>query len=133
MRLVSSGLEGAKLNVRQGFSIIEKRKMESQLSEIRNLIEHKDMFIRDLNSRVDSVRYLEELSAQIFDEIRIQFPNVDLFNLSRSLPKSDSANVNTLVAIVGVSKSMNEAEKNRLKELLKIRLNEPGLEIGFRE
>jgi uncharacterized hydrophobic protein (TIGR00271 family) len=133
MRLASSGLEDATLNIRQGFSIIEKKKMESQLSEIRNLIEHKDMIIRDLSSRIDSVENLEDLSAQILEEIRIQYPQVDMLRLSRTLKKTDSANVNVFIAFVGESKEMNEAERNRLKEFLKIRLKEPGLEIGFKE
>ncbi len=133
MRLALNGLENATLNIRQGFSIIEKRKMESQLSEIRNLIEHKDMVIRDLSSRIDSIENLEDLSVQILEEVRIQYPLVDLLSLSRSLNKTDSASVNVLIAFVGSTKKMNEAERIRLKEFLKVRLKEPGLEIGFRE
>lgn len=133
LRLKQEKLDDADLHVKQGFSVLERKKIESQLGEIRSAIDRKDLIIHELSQKLDSIRYLEDLSVQITNEAKVYFPPVKSLVIGRSPVERNKDSTNSMNALIGISGTMKEADKQKLRDWLKIRLDLDSMEIGFAE
>ena len=126
-------LDDVDLQIKQGFSVLERKKIETQLGEIRSAIDRKDLIIHELSQKLDSIKYLEDLSVQITNEAKVYFPQVKSLIIGHSPELQVRESTDSMNALIGISGTMKESDKQKLKDWLKIRLDLDSMEIGFAE
>jgi uncharacterized hydrophobic protein (TIGR00271 family) len=131
LRLKQERLDDVDLQIKQGFSVLERKKIETQLGEIRSAIDRKDLIIHELSQKLDSVKFLEDLSVQITNEAKVNFPQVKSMVIRRSPNVQVSDSANSMNAIIGISEPMGNGDKQKLKVWLEIRLDLDSMEISF--
>lgn len=130
-RLNDFDLAGCKLEVKQGLSVIERKRIESQLGEIRSALDKKDLIINELSLKLDSAKYLESLSSQLTSEARINFPGLKSIEVSRSSSHKDSLGNKPYRLYVSTEKVFRPADKVKLGEWIAVRLGDTAVKVAF--
>ena len=94
-------------------------------------VAQKEDIIKNLSSRLDSIKSLEIPYEQITKEIMAQHPGVVSLTLARGseILISPYAAKNQIVAVIKWSKPLNDNELKKLQEWLSVRLNTPNITI----
>ncbi|PKP06800.1 MAG: TIGR00341 family protein [Bacteroidetes bacterium HGW-Bacteroidetes-5] len=94
-------------------------------------VAQREDIIKNLSSRLDSIKSLEIPYEQITKEIMAQHPGVLSLSLARGSEISISpyAAKNQIVAVIKWSKPLNDNELKKLQEWLSVRLNTPNIRI----
>ncbi len=82
---------------------------------------------------MDSVRQLEALSVQVLKEARVNFPDVNYITLSRKKSGAEADTAGSLTVTLETSAEIISADRKKLVEWLKTRLNQDSLDVGFIE
>ncbi|MBX7041840.1 MAG: TIGR00341 family protein [Ignavibacteria bacterium] len=133
LRMLSTGLNNAELQIRQGLSVIERKKIEGQIEELKSAVGAKDFVINELILSLDSVRQLEALSAQVLKEARVNFPEVSYITLGMIRSGTGEDTAKSLKVMLETSAEIKNADRKRLVEWLKTRLGHDSIEVGFVE
>ena len=133
LRLLSAGLKDAELQIRQGLSVIERKKIESQIEELKNAVGSKDHVISELILSLDSMRQLEELSVQVLKEAKVNFPDVSYITINRKRSGAETDTAGGLTVTLEASAGIKSSDRKRLVEWLKTRLDQDSLDVGFIE
>ncbi|HBZ25238.1 MAG TPA: TIGR00341 family protein [Rikenellaceae bacterium] len=94
-------------------------------------VAQREDIIKNLSSRLDSIKSLEIPYEQITKEIMAQHPGVVSLTLARGseILISPYAAKNQIVAVIKWSKPLNDNELKKLQEWLSVRLNTPNITI----
>lgn len=130
---MSAGLNDAELQIRQGLSVIERKKIESQIEELKNAVGSKDHVISELILSLDSMRQLEELSVQVLKEAKVNFPDVSYITINRKRSGAETDTAGGLTVTLEASAEIKSSDRKRLVEWLKTRLDQDSLDVGFIE
>jgi len=87
---------------------------------------------KKLQSAIDSIRQNNELSAQLFTEIKAQQPGLRNAVVQSAFSISDSTSKHTTLVILSLSSTPSKQEKTRLENWLKARLNQKDVMLIFR-
>lgn len=136
-KLDSIGLGGTILHIKQGFSL-----NKAEIDADRNSDEFYRMMQAEIANRqitIDSLRNVIASHGQfasdasrIAPEIKVLFPNIrDIACASILAASTDSLQSDTLnIVLVNSRTSLNNAELNKLREYLQVRLSKPRIEIS---
>ena len=94
-------------------------------------LQQQAVLIDSLQGRLNNYLTYDELAKTLMPEMRVLYPQVGRFSLSKSLEMSiDSARVDTVTfAVVQLKKRMDEREKAKMIEWMKARTNSKELKL----
>lgn len=130
-KMADAGLEGATLEISQGFSSgnLDVNKLSSQVfSDLyksnQRKMELQAVKIDSLQRQLDNDRRFTQLTQSIVSEMRILFPEVDAFSLNRSFfaRQDGSMKVDTMnMAIVTLHRDLSKAQEDKMLKYLEAR------------
>lgn len=134
-RLVDYNLEGTTLSIIQGANTITEDSVKNMLSSTEARIlasnilkeEHK---IDTLQNELNKYRQFETLTSGIYKEVKVLYPQVSSLTLSKGTTVSsetDSTTVPSTVVIYEIDGRMAPADQAKLKDWLKVKLDNPDL------
>lgn len=126
-------ISGTTLEVKQGFAYLAEentKEKNEQLVQVTKALEIEEEKARYLQQRMDSIKNLQNLSYQVYREIKSQYPIVNSAIIQSARVISDSSGIKTayIISLV-VSHNFSWIEKMKLENWLKIRLNEPNINL----
>ncbi len=119
------GLEKVKITVQQGFNFSTQN--QPTLLENDKILTSEN--ISKLIKLQDSMRVEEDLSKQIFRELKTQNPDIKGFSISYVLVNSDSLTKKTKLLLVESSKKLSDKQKTELSNYLKIRVKNDSVKV----
>ncbi len=120
------GLQGTKITIKQGFNFTSQ---PNTLDQNRTQIAQDNM--RKVMSIQDSITNEEKRSREIFDELRLQDPEISGFSFTNTKIQRDSVPGATKVALVISTDNLNAAERENIENFLRIRLKDPETNVIF--
>ncbi len=134
MRMPIYGLDTAMLTVSQGFAYLQEEKKNSAddplvkaLNEKENQLVQvtgeKDNAIQQLSAIQKDMAAEKELSWQVFNELKAQYPAVLSMVLSHTLENDASTQTMVWVSVMTFDTRIYDKDRKRIKEWLLARLN----------
>lgn len=123
-------LSDCNLNIQQGFTYLNDSNNEQE-KLLTNTISEKASVIDKLNHQLDSIKNQKVLTAQIYKELKAQYPTIQNFVLQPTLIVNDSIENNIWISNLKSKEKINPKERSQLKEWLKVRLNTEEIIINF--
>lgn len=128
-------LENASLDIKQGFAYLsnDNNKIENeQLAQLTEALELKAKKEKLLQLKLDSVNNQQKISRQLYDELKAQYPALKNAVLQPSSILGDSASAKqTFLVLLFLSTKPSIQEKEKIENWLKIRLNQPNINLIF--
>ncbi len=128
-------LAAATLEVNQGFAYLSETtstEQNEQLAQVAKTLKDKEQQARILQLKLDSVNNQKQLSAQVYSELKAQYPSLKNAIIHSATILSDSAAVEpTYLVLLSLSSKLSNKEKTRLEKWLKIRLQQDTLKLIF--
>lgn len=134
-RLKAYGLDNAILDVKQGFAYLDAggSKEDDQLSRLTAALSEQEQKNADLQKSIDSIRQQQQLAKLVYREMKIHFPGAVSAVIEPVTEVSDStANRASLLVLVNGLSDINQTERKKLEEWLKIRLQNPSVNLIIR-
>jgi len=134
-QMVKYGLDSSRLEIKQGFAYLSENKdiqQDERMSQLSQALALKEADEKKLQSAIDSIRQNNELSAQLFTEIKAQQPGLRNAVVQSAFSISDSTSKHTTLVILSLSSTPSKQEKTRLENWLKARLNQKDVMLIFR-
>ncbi len=129
------GLDGAKLEVKQGFAYLtedKKNKQNDQLTQLTVAMAEKEKQEKILQSDLDSIDNLQKLGKQVYAELKAQYPSIkNAVIQSSNLLSDSSAKAPVYVVLLSLSYNLSRQEKNRMESWLKVRLQPNNVKLIF--
>jgi uncharacterized hydrophobic protein (TIGR00271 family) len=129
-KLKNYNLQNTILEIKQGFSSVQDNNNEPS-DQLTKIINDKEIQIQLLKSELNNINSQQQLSKQIFRELKIQYPILQSCILQSATLNNDSSNKNVWLAIVSTKCKMEEKEKIKIENWLKVRMNIDTLKIYF--
>jgi uncharacterized hydrophobic protein (TIGR00271 family) len=121
-RLNNYGIDEKSLSIRQGFSMLGRKQIEKKIEVLAEALMQKDDRINELKAATDSAKQLHKLSAQLLDEIKTQYPQMQSFYLSGT-GEIDSTGKKIILAAAELSKPLKTSDRLKLEDWLRVRLS----------
>lgn len=126
-------LDTAILEIKQGFAYLsDNNKIENdELAQLTSALAVKDQHQKKIQTTLDSIRRQQQLSKQVFAELKTQYPKLENAILQPSVMLSDSTASNIYLVSLAVSTRLSEREKTKLQNWLKVRLRQENVKLTF--
>jgi len=125
-------LADCNLKIQQGFSYLnETSKNNEQDNLLSSALNEKAKQIEVLSYKLDSIYKQKDLSKQVYKEIKAQHPSVESLILQPTILTNDSIQKNVWISNVKSTEKLNAADKTKMQEWLKVRLNTEEIFINF--
>lgn len=125
-------LTDCNLKIQQGFSYLNDSNENNQKDNLlSNAINEKSNQIEILTYKLDSIYKNQDLSKQIYKEIKAQHPSVESLILEPSILINDSIQKNIWISNIKLKEKLNSKEQERVKNWLKVRLNTDEINLTF--
>ncbi len=130
-KLYNYSLQNATLEVKQGFAYVQENMTNEKENPLQNVLAQKEKEIIILKNHVDSMVSQQELSSQVFKELRTQYASFTSLVLQQGTVNTDSASQHVWIAIIESKKTTQPDEKKKIEQWLKVRLKIDQLKIYF--
>lgn len=132
-RAKSHSLGNAKLSIKQGFSINELSKDETELEKLKIEINRLNMLLNEKQKQQDSIKNKSSLGKQLLLEIKPIYPQVVSCSYSETLEYgSNGKPEKTVVVVFSIKGSpINLSDKRKINEWLKKRINQKEVKTYF--
>ncbi|WPC09826.1 hypothetical protein LEQ04_02545 [Riemerella anatipestifer] len=121
-------MEGVKLVIKQGFNFVPSVNGQNNIVPANDSEQQLKKF---LVMRSDSINAHKKETEQIFKELKVQNNNIKKFAFSTMDEVTDSSIIKKNVMLITVGESIREVEKIKINEWLKVRVNNPKLEVIY--
>ncbi len=130
-QLKKYGLDTAILEIKQGFAYLSNNnKIENQdLDQLTTALEMKDKQQKQVEFILDSIKRHEQLSKQVFAELKTQYPTLKNAILQPSVMVSDSARAQVYLVLLSVGSRLALQEKTKIENWLKVRLQQGNIRL----
>lgn len=131
-KLSKYDLADCNLKIQQGFSYLNDSNENNQKDNLlSSAINEKSNQIEILTYKLDSIYRKQDLSKQVYKEIKAQHPSVESLILQPSILINDSIQKNIWISNIKLKEKLNSKEQERVKNWLKVRLNTDELNLTF--
>ncbi len=135
-KLKSYNLTDAKLQIQQGFAFLSEndntlgQDENSRMNELSTALQGKDAEVRDLRSRLDSIKRQED-AQQVYSELKVNYPQLNSVILNRSIIVADTSvkRQDVLLAILDFRYAIPGREKRKIEQWIKVRLKENNVKV----
>jgi len=118
-------LENTTLEIKQGFAYL-KEQMNGEKTEVQQLskaLQEKDVLERSYQNKLDSITQKEVLSAQLFAELKAQYPSINTAVIQPAKRWGDTSKTkDTYLVLLKMKEPLPLADKNKMESWLKVRL-----------
>jgi len=132
-KLANYNIGNSKLEIRQGFVYLQENKDDEQANKLNYLIARKDNQILILKSKLDSLDAQKKLGKQIFYELKAQYPSIYSCIIQPVTIHNDSTQIASWVSVIYSKVWINEKERKKMEQWLKVRINSDNLILLFRK
>lgn len=132
-QLPKYGLDTAILEIKQGFAYLsDNNKIETEeMEQLNKAMEVKDKQQKEAQATLDSVKRHEQLSKQVFSELKTQYPTIKNAILQPSVMVSDTSKSKVFLVWLSIGSRLSNREKAKLENWLKVRLLQENLKLIF--
>lgn len=143
-RLPIYGLDTTMLNISQGFAYLKEEKkikgedplviaLTEKENQLLQAVGEKDKAVKELGAMVADINAEKELSWQLYNELKAQYPTISSLILSHTIENDASTQMRVWVAVLTFDTRVYDKERNRIRDWLKVRLNldEKNLRLVF--
>jgi len=135
-RLPFYQLDNASLEIQKGFSFLKLNKeispkTDEQATKLGILLKKSEEEKALMRIRLDSINNQKLLGRQIFDELKVQFPEITEAIVQPVVTFRDSVQTqaDTYLVLATVEKAISEADRNKIEDWLKVRLNNKAVRL----
>lgn len=133
--LKKNNLAKASLEIKQGFAYLSENKsneQNEQQNQLTQALAMKEEQGKSLQLQIDSIKKQETLNTQVFSEIKVQYPVVKNAIIQQSVILGDSTiDKKTILVLLSLSANLPVREKVKLENWLKVRMNQPNINLIF--
>ncbi len=127
-------LDGTKLEILQGFAYLKDDKTtDDQSKQLTNVLNEKESQIRALKGQVDAIKVADDLGQQVFNELKVQYPQIDSCIIQRVTNHIQGEPAKVWIAVITSNKKLPDGERTKIEEWLKVRLNAESMRYYFDE
>ncbi|HLO81767.1 MAG TPA: DUF389 domain-containing protein, partial [Chitinophagaceae bacterium] len=133
-RLSKYKLKGTELEVRQGFAYMDKKKGEGDEKErvMATALTKEAREADSLRKALSLIKEEKQNARQIFSELKIQYPGLKEAIIQPVVPVNDSGSKKELLVMLEINGMLKAAEKTKLENWLKVRLNSEKVRLVLR-
>lgn len=135
LKLKNYELDSSALEVKQGFAYLSdnvNKESNDQFLQLTNALGVKEKQLQQVQLKYDSIRNQQKMSLQIFAELKIQYPLLKNAIIEPSTTINDNlVQTNNYLVLLNMSVDLPKSEKNKIKNWLKVRLNQANLKLIF--
>ncbi len=132
-RLPMYKLEGTKLEIKQGFAYLTENKIadvngkEIQLS---NALKQQEAYNKKMQQSLDSIQNISKTGQQLYAELKAQYPQIKTAVIEPATVFTDSSKTSqTFLVSLDLAKPLSNADKTKMLNWLKVRLNNNELQL----
>jgi uncharacterized hydrophobic protein (TIGR00271 family) len=130
-KLERYSLKGFELEVRQGFTSLQSNGV-AQMSQLALTISEKDRELEFLRSRIDSMIRHQDMSSQIYRELKAQYPEVAAVSIHRAVAVSDTSDSVFWMAVLDFREGPQDSiARQRINNWLKARLDTDSVRVIY--
>jgi uncharacterized hydrophobic protein (TIGR00271 family) len=122
-KMPAYGLEGAKLEIRQGFAYLrETNNTNEEADRIAKALLEKEQELLVYKGRLDSILSERQLSKQVFQELKVQYPAIESFLLEQSNNHTDSLDQPIWISAIKSRGGLREQDQEKIRKWLQLRI-----------
>ena len=126
-KLSQYNLNTATLQIRQGFAYLK----DNPKDQLANQLVVAKSQIKLLEKKSDSLNIVNNMSQQISNELKIQYPFIESSTIENAIVYTASTNNKMWIVILQSQSNWNSTDKVKIIEWLKIRMNTDKLKVYF--
>ena len=134
-KLKRYGLGDATLEIKQGFAYLSENNdgdKDEKYKMISSALEDKDKEQKLLQLKLDSIYKHQQISKQVYAELKVQYPSLKKIIIQPSMAVTDSAALkSTYLVLVELAGGLPANEKIKLEKWLNIRLQQNNITLIF--
>jgi hypothetical protein len=123
------------LEVKQGFAYLsdtKNKESNEQFNQLTNALEVNEKQLHLAQLKFDSLHNQQNLSVQVYSELKVQYPKLKSAIIEPSISISDSSTQTKIyLVLLNIPVDIPKSEKNKIENWLKIRLNQANLKLIF--
>lgn len=123
------GIEKDSLEIKQGFAYLAPKKDNNEIDEryvlLSNALAVKEKQESLMQKKLDSIDNEKKLAAQVYSELKVQYPKIKSGIIEPSIAYTDSLKTKKLyLVLIEISGRVSAAERKKMEQWLKIRLQQ---------
>ena len=134
-KLKRYGLGDATLEIKQGFAYLSENNdgdKDEKYKMISSALEDKDKEQKLLQLKLDSIYKHQQISKQVYAELKVQYPSLKKIIIQPSMAVTDSAALKSAyLVLVELAGGLPASEKIKLEKWLNIRLQQNNITLIF--
>ncbi len=115
-------LNKTNLIIQQGFSYLQKENNSVLPNPLAFALNEKEVQIKQLQRELNSLTTQNQLSKQLFKELKTQYPNLKSMIVQQATNQTDSSQQKIWIAHLQTSNHLENFDKRKVNEWLKVRL-----------
>ncbi len=120
-------MDTSSLEIKQGFAYLTpaNNKEDERYKLLSNALSLKEKQEILLRAKLDSINNEKKLGAQVFAELKVQYPNIKSAVIEPSTAFADSAETKKLyLVLINSNKSISDQERSKIEKWMKVRLQQ---------
>lgn len=132
-KMLNHGLENASLEIKQGFSILKEAEAtgSDESRQLTAALNARERELAELRAKVGQTDAEKALGRQIYVELKAQYPTISGSAVERVVATTDDQQEPIWMAVITTTSPINAADKKRIEEFLRARVNTPTLTVFF--
>lgn len=130
-KLSKYNLENTTLKIQQGFAYLKDNKGDEQTNQLTLVLTGKEIQIKLLENKIDSLTSQSQLSQQIHKELKTQYTFIQSTILQTVINHTDTTQQKIWVAIIHSKTKWEAKDKTKIEDWLKVRMNIDSINIYF--
>lgn len=124
-------LKGTKLIINQGFAYLAKdTKPDEETEKLNKVLEAKDRQEKIMIAKLDSIANIKKASAQVFEELKVQYPSIQNGIIEPTTVFSDSAKMQpTFLVLLEIKGNISTVDRNKIENWLKVRMRQENIKL----
>ena len=121
------GMDTSSLEIKQGFAYLEpaKNSVDERYTLLSNALSVKEKETTLLKAKLDSVNNERKLGAQVFAELKVQYPHIESAVIEPSTAFTDSSkNKKLYLVLINSHQEISSEERAKIEKWMKVRLQQ---------
>lgn len=125
-KLKQYDMDTSSLEIKQGFAYLTPtNKTDNRYTLLSNALSLKEKQATLLQAKLDSINNEKELGAQVFEELKVQYPTIKSAVMQPSTAFTDSSkNKNLYLVLINSDKEIPNEERSKIEKWMKVRLQQ---------
>lgn len=134
-KLSEYGLDGATLEIKQGFAVFKEDPSSStndqEAEQLSAALQQMDSQLTDLKAKNAAIEKERALRQAIFDQVRSNYPAVIMCSIQQVKSDDSGPDAPVWAAVVTSNKKLGKKDRADIGEMLKTSLSDPNVQVYF--